>query len=181
MGQDKGLIQTGEETWTDLAGRNLKAAGIDLLLLSIRAEQSAIYRDRFAAIEYVIDEGEPPGPLGGILSVFRRYPGDLFVLAVDMPLVDAGLIQMLCRSPGPHGAMFIIEDRLEPLCALYRRAGLERIEALLAAGKLSGHGLQQLRKHLDLELTAADNETRAKLRSLNTPEELADAASGGSL
>jgi molybdopterin-guanine dinucleotide biosynthesis protein A len=73
------------------------------------------------------------GPAAGLLAGLDRFlrPPDLVaVLAVDMPRVGPGTFARLVEALGPtyDGAVLVDQEgRQQPLCAVYRRAGLDRV------------------------------------------------------
>ncbi len=96
----------------------------------------------------VSDERPERGPLAGIEAALREAvrlgAEGVFVLAADLPLVDAagvravveGLGSELASAPSRNG-----EPPFEPLCAAYRVACLEEAGALLDAGEGAAHRL----------------------------------------
>jgi len=86
---------------------------------------------RFSEIEgvrIVHDRMPGLGPLGGIHAGVEEASGDLlFVVACDMPCVDAGVIKELFSRIDRHDAVIPAwdKDRLEPLHAIYRRSAIQ--------------------------------------------------------
>lgn len=79
------------------------------------------------------------GPLGGIASGLRAAGNDwALVLAADLPLLGAALLDGLLRHPCAGAALIprhADPARIEPLLALYRRSCLPGLESYLAAGR----------------------------------------------
>ena len=73
------------------------------------------------------------GPAAGLLAGLDRFlrPPDLVaVLAVDMPRVGPGTFARLVEAldPAYDGAVLVDQEgRRQPLCAVYRRAALDRV------------------------------------------------------
>ncbi|MCR9141499.1 MAG: molybdenum cofactor guanylyltransferase [bacterium] len=177
-------------TWGERACRLLEGCGLPVVL-SIRADRHAEYAQRFPERTLVVDDDpNVPGPLGALLSVYRATRRSLFVLAVDMPFMHADTVRLLLdrfvqnQQAFPDGAgeryggvCFGDGQRIDPLCAVYAAEALAVLEAR-AAG-LKRYDLQQLRTLLNLEvLTPAETE-RARLRNLNSPEDLRAAGGAG--
>jgi molybdopterin-guanine dinucleotide biosynthesis protein A len=65
---------------------------------------------------------EPIGPLGGIISAFRRFPDNtFFVLACDLPFFDQEAARYLLakRNAAKQATVFELDDKVEPLCAIF--------------------------------------------------------------
>ncbi|HXW60316.1 MAG TPA: NTP transferase domain-containing protein [Myxococcota bacterium] len=69
---------------------------------------------------------EPCGPIGGIISAFKKYPHkSLFVLACDMPFFDAHAAQFLLANRAEVKLATIFDNEqslIEPLCGIYEPA-----------------------------------------------------------
>lgn len=78
------------------------------------------------------------GPLGGIHAALRYSPADLnLMLAVDMPFVSRALLAFLfATAQGNHATITVprVGNRLQPLCAVYRRQFAAVAERSLRAG-----------------------------------------------
>src|SRR5438270_11935623 len=88
---------------------------------------------RPADVEFVPDVPPSRGPLSGISSVLSRTTSDhLLVLGVDMPFMSPGYLRDLFERTRPScGVVPMIDDRAEPLAAIYpRTAELDLIDAL---------------------------------------------------
>lgn len=68
---------------------------------------------------------EPIGPLGGIMSAFKKQPeAAFFVLACDLPFFDKMAAQFLLRQRNlkKKATVFVKDDEIEPLCGIYEPA-----------------------------------------------------------
>jgi molybdopterin-guanine dinucleotide biosynthesis protein A len=69
---------------------------------------------------------EPIGPLGGIISAFRRFPDHaLFVLACDLPYFVAAAAEYLVAMRNDRRLASVFTDEkglVEPLCGIYEPA-----------------------------------------------------------
>ena len=140
----------------------------------------------------ILDVVEGAGPLAGLLAALERAGGlgakGVIALACDMPLVGKAeleplLRQVEMRAPGEGGmgspeikasdaAMWMVDDREQPLCAVYRLSCLPAARAAFGAGKrrlvaifdpaaTGGHAPV-------LERLSPDEKTSARLVNLNT-------------
>lgn len=173
MGRDKGLLtltpgetgaaahETGtaahetegvatRQTWASRALTLMESLDIPCVL-SVNARQLEAYGDLFGIEKLVVDSGDMPGPLGGILSIHRRYPDkDLLPLACDMIRMDRETLTILIRAYEETAADFYAYQLAgsafaEPFPGIYRGEALGRIgqdapvslQRLLKAGGLT--------------------------------------------
>jgi len=128
-------------------------------------------------VETVSDVHPGRGPLAGVHAAMRiaRHP-HLFVVACDMPGLDAGVIRFLLgRIDGADAIVPCWDGDIEPLHAVYAVRVLPVIERCLADGRSA---MRQF-----LPLVRVDYVSEAELRdvsaaaasftNVNTPEELA--------
>jgi molybdopterin-guanine dinucleotide biosynthesis protein A len=102
-----------------------------------------VLRECFPEVLAIREDDVPGlGPIGGIATALRRAP-EIFVVACDMPFLDAALIrEMAAQLPG-YDAVAIPG---EPLHAAYSARILPVIERQIATGNYSmNHLLSQLR------------------------------------
>ncbi|HEV3411030.1 MAG TPA: molybdenum cofactor guanylyltransferase [Puia sp.] len=134
MGRDKGLIGWDGVCWAARMGRLLAAFGMPVVY-SIRAEQEAAYSVVLPEARMVADAVEIDGPLNGLFSVHRRFVDrDLLVLACDMQDMDEVTIGELIGEYRKGGAEFYVYyegEFVQPFCAVYTAAGLERVSSML--------------------------------------------------
>jgi molybdenum cofactor guanylyltransferase len=119
-----------------------------------------VLRQCFAEV-LVIREDDVPGlgPIGGIATALRRVP-EIFVVACDMPALEAALIrEMAARLPG-YDAVAIPR---EPLHAAYSARSLPIIEEQITAGN---YRMQDLLARLRVNWFTA-----APIINVNTREE----------
>jgi molybdopterin-guanine dinucleotide biosynthesis protein A len=170
MGRDKASIEIGGRTLVERASLRLAVCCDEVLVASGGRPLVPGLRS--------VGDGPGRGPAAGILGAAAAAPGHpLLVLACDLPLVPAALLELLLEAagdrdlvlPGPAG-------RLEPLCALYRPAALEALASQVAAGVLAPHRLARrpdlrVRVLRDEELTPLGDPSRM-FTNLNRPEDL---------
>lgn len=134
MGQDKALL-----TWPP-AGRTLLEHALDRLAPQV--EELLVVGDpakHGEAGPFVVPDLWPgSGPLGGLLTAMRYATHDrLLVLAVDMPLVDASLLERLKNAMGNQTDSVVPRrgERWEPLSAAYHRRCSTVFETMFHAGE----------------------------------------------
>ena len=100
-----------------------------------------------ARADLVIEDHYPAcGPAGGILSALEQCPGDVFVLAGDLPHMSATVVQHILNEAQlrPRSAVWAVladADGLHPCIGLYRQVLRRRLAERLAAGVASLHDL----------------------------------------
>lgn len=121
----------------------------------------AVLRECFPEV-FVIRQDDVPGlgPIGGLATALRRAP-EVFVVACDMPFLDAGLIWRMASDLPGYDAVAIPG---EPLHAAYDARILPVVEQQIAAGD---YGMQHLLARLRVKFVEA-----APIINVNTPEEL---------
>jgi molybdopterin-guanine dinucleotide biosynthesis protein B/molybdopterin-guanine dinucleotide biosynthesis protein len=124
LGRDKALISS--------RGRTLVGRAVDLLEgLFARVVLVAPGRPEYAALEVerLADRWPDAGPLAGIeAALFSAAGSPVFVLACDLPMVDAELVTSLAAvrpdfgADGPAARLAQADGVLQPLCGLYGAA-----------------------------------------------------------
>lgn len=178
MGTDKGLLNSGAQTWAQTAMDKLSSLNLEVFL-SVNVIQFTDYLPCFTEKQLIKDNGdlEVNGPLAGVLSVHLEYPDeDLFVLACDMPLMDAVILNELLlvygENPAADAYIFSNEDEPEPLCAIYTAKGLSYIIHLLKANELTKHSMKFMLGHLHVFTVALNAEQKKYFRNFNSGAEL---------
>ncbi len=174
MGRDKAFVT--------LEGRTLLARMLDLarsVTDGVRIVGDAEKYSHFAPVVQDIYPG--CGPLGGIHAALRSSESDLnLVLAIDTPFVSLGLLLYLiqrARSADATVTVVRMEERWQPLCAVYRKQFADVSEEALREGRYKiGALFGQIRTQVitDADLQVAGFSPRI-FRNLNTPQELAEA------
>jgi molybdopterin-guanine dinucleotide biosynthesis protein A len=115
------------------------------------------------------------GPLGGVVTGLTAVEeGYHFIAACDMPCLRSAVIRLLLEEArGADGAVPEIEDRLEPLCAVYHTRCAEPLRACLESGtRALHHALQTLNlKSVSEETIRAVDKNLISFTNVNTPEE----------
>jgi molybdenum cofactor guanylyltransferase len=148
MGMDKGLLPSGDLTWSQLACKKLEDVGLPIVI-SINASQQQSYLNYFDASQLITDHPilGINGPLTGLLSVHLKYPTDsLLTLGCDMLLMESRILKLLIQTfndnPDYDVYVFSNDHNLEPLCAIYTPSGLSSILHQHQQGGLTSHSMK---------------------------------------
>jgi molybdopterin-guanine dinucleotide biosynthesis protein A len=138
MGQDKGALVYHAEPQVLHAWRLLSAVCEQAYVSTNRSRATAApYRE----LPLILDDGDFEGPIAGLEAAWRLHPGAAWlVLAVDMPLVDVELLNVLvaARNSSALATAFENDDGvLEPLCAVWEPAAREALNRAMRAGERS--------------------------------------------
>lgn len=94
---------------------------------------------RPADVQFVADVPPSRGPLSGLAaSLATMHSTHLLALAIDMPLMTPEYLTSLCSRIRPcRGVITKIDERLEPLAAIYPREALTSIRSALSGEDFS--------------------------------------------
>lgn len=172
-----------EKAFVTLQGRPLIAHVLDRFGPQVGAVVINANGDagRFAAFGLeVVPDGRPDlaGPLAGIAAGLRaareRGWSLLATCPSDAPFLPGDAVRRLLDGLGDNQAACLsVGDRLEPLFALWRVTALDCVEDALARGRLAVRAAMAEVGHATVPARAGDD-----LANLNTPEDLAAAATG---
>jgi molybdenum cofactor guanylyltransferase len=171
MGEDKALIRIAGkpiiETIADLFHKLFK----ETLVVADR-KQSYLYL-RLAVHQ---DISPDQGALGGLYTgLVRSSFLNSFVVACDMPCLNAGVINYLCREAGGYDVVVPrTEDGYQPLHALYSKRCIEPIRNILSEKKtriVDFYPLVRVRVVEAREFFSIDPQMQSFI-NINTPEEL---------
>lgn len=178
MGTDKGLLKSNNIYWAKNAANKMALLNLPVGL-SVNANQLTEYSSLFLSSDLIEDKVSLniKGPLNGVLSVHLRYPHeDLFVLAVDMPLMDISILHQLLRlyslQPSNDAFVFTNEGEAEPLCGIYRANGLAHILQLHQTKLIKKQSMKFVLEHLQTSLTSLNEEQKIYFKNINTDAEL---------
>lgn len=131
MGRDKSQLMLAGETLLERQVKLARTVGAQEVFIST---PSAIESKRLGCVG-VRDRFADCGPLAGIESALTHcHHGQLLVLAVDMPQVDARILLDLLGSCTPDiGVVSRVAGRIEPLVAIYPKATAALATELLLA------------------------------------------------
>ncbi len=165
MGADKARLQWRGQSLVNRAVAALKASGCTRVLVS----------GDYPELAHVVDRFPDRGPLGGLASIGQVAPeARWLVLAVDQPLVEAGLLRPLLDGllAGVECARGLCRYGEEPLpMALVVSADTRRWMLSAVTGDSGHRSLKSLQERLRIHALPADAAMRARLRGANTPDE----------
>ena len=171
MGQDKATIRSRDRPLWEHQLDLLRKLEPEMLLVSARIDPPW----RPASVEFVPDAHPSLGPLGGIGAALARITSDhLLVLAVDMPFVTPGYLRGLFQHAGSgRGVVPIIENRAEPLAAIYpREACIDFADALSGTDFSLQPLVAKLTADGKLQPIQVSGDDKALFRNLNEPADL---------
>lgn len=134
MGVPKHLLERGGVTWLELILSQLRVVAEQVVISGSGKIPPALH-----GIPVVLDIHGLQGPLAGILSIFRRFPGvSWLVVACDMPDITIEALNWLLGQRGPE-VRAILPDlngdgMVEPLLAYYDQSCLHLLEKTASAG-----------------------------------------------
>jgi molybdenum cofactor guanylyltransferase len=135
MGKDKAtLLFRGKSLWQiqlELL-RKLEPAEI---FVSARTDPAW----RPAGVQFVADDPPSRGPVSGLAAALARmHAKHLLVLAIDMPFMTEKYLRFLCGQIEPgRGVLPKIDNRAEPLAAIYPQEALANVQSALSGKDFS--------------------------------------------
>ncbi len=166
MGTDKAYLDVDGTPLLERAARLALTSGFATLVVG-RARPADWLLD---GVDFVEDALPGRGPLGGLETALRLGPTPVLALACDMPLLTPDALRWLTDESalrrGEHGLAVRNSGRWEPLFSVYSPACLALVEARLAAGRLSLHGLIEAG---NFALADAPDWVASQLVNVNTP------------
>jgi molybdopterin-guanine dinucleotide biosynthesis protein A len=127
IGRNKAFLKIGDKTFIETLIAKLQKLFNGII---ISTKQPAPYRHlKSAKVAIVNDRSKVLGSLIGIYSALRKAPTKyIFVIAVDMPNIETGLIKRLLRNYKGYDVIIPKTRKgLEPLCAVYSKKCLPHI------------------------------------------------------
>jgi molybdopterin-guanine dinucleotide biosynthesis protein MobB len=164
MGRDKRSLRLGDQT---LLERNLAFLHglFPVVAVSLRPGQG-VELPMGNLAEVVVDRYEG-SPLGGIATSLEHFEAPLFVLAVDIAFPDERTVaDLLDAFRGVDVALPIVDDKLEPLHAVYSPRCLPAMRRLLERGR---HRVIDI--FPDVRVATVPFPTAEHFRNVNTPED----------
>jgi molybdopterin-guanine dinucleotide biosynthesis protein A len=182
MGVPKASLPFGPETMLQRVVRLLSDVVSPIVIVAARDQALP---ELPSSVIVTRDEREARGPLEGLRAGLKALPETVsaaYVTGCDVPLLEPAFVQRMFDLLGRDDiAVMEIDGFPHPLSAVYRRATLPHVEALLAQDRLRPVFLfdaVKTRRVKPEEMVDVDAGLRT-LRNLNTPEDyraaLADA------
>jgi molybdopterin-guanine dinucleotide biosynthesis protein A len=165
MGMDKALLEVDGRPMATRVTAALTAAGADPVI-AVGGDEAGL---RAIGLEWWPDRFPGEGPLGGVLSAFDGLAECELVaaMATDLPRLTEAVVRALASALGRHDAAMASTGRLEPLCALWRRASCAPV--LRAAFEDGERAVHRAVVGLDVVEVAV---APALLRNINNPADL---------
>ena len=135
MGQDKAFLSFGEKFLIEDMVERFYAISEKVCISSALGDVAEkMIRIKNKPME-AADVYKDIGPLGGIYSLLHCVKDDIFVVAVDMPLVDVKLVEcMLQLADGKAAVLQRKNGKLEPLFAYYTQKCKETALSQIQSG-----------------------------------------------
>lgn len=141
MGRDKGALSYGAGTLAEFQTARLAAIFEEVWLVAKRPPDYA-----FGAARVLLDDTPDLAAIHGLRRALREAKDRLFVLAVDLPALSAGVIRMIGERGEATRSQALVpraDGRLQPLAAVWRRTVLAELDRRVSKGELSLHGLAE--------------------------------------
>jgi len=171
MGHDKATLQfRGAPLW-QIQLELLQTLSPNEIFISAQTDPPW----RPANIQFVPDDQPSRGPLSGIAAALSRSTtGHLVALAIDMPFMTANYLRKLCEKRRPGiGVVPLIENRAEPLAAIYPRQAHDDAVVALSGSDFSLQSLvSKLMTAGKLQAIKVSDEEKAFFHNLNEPRDL---------
>jgi molybdopterin-guanine dinucleotide biosynthesis protein A len=172
MGKDKAtLLFRGKPLWQIQIELLRKLEPTEIF---VSARTNPAWRP--ADAQFVADDPPSRGPISGLAASLAEMGGShLLALAIDMPFMTEKYLTFVCSKIEPgRGVIARIEDRFEPLTAIYPQEALADFRRALTGTDFS---LQTMAGCLVAEgkfrVIVVTKDERKLFRSLNAPVDMA--------
>ena len=161
---NKALLSYKEKTFIE----NIIEAGKNFKKVVIVANNKEIYRD--FNVDVISDIYVGNGPLSGIHSALSYSDTDkVLCVACDMPLISKDTLEFLANVKEEYEVLVPrVNDRLQPLCSIYSKKILGKIEKAL---ENDDNKLQKLIYSLDYKEVHEKSLTEGEFFNINTPDD----------
>ncbi|HEX4066100.1 MAG TPA: molybdenum cofactor guanylyltransferase [Acidobacteriaceae bacterium] len=141
MGRDKARLELGGRALVEIALGQLRELGLEVRICGShpglsRSDLSRSDLSDFAPV--IADRFTQCGPLGGVEAALHASDAELnLFLPVDLPRIPASFLRWLMERAESSGAVATvptIEDRPQPLCAVYGRRLRDGLRKSLESG-----------------------------------------------
>ena len=99
-----------------------------------------------APARLLLDRGSVRAPIHGLVRALEEVSDRVFILAVDLPVVNADVLRAIAERGLASAAPAVVpraDGRLQPLAAVWRVSVLPAARERVARGELSLHGLAE--------------------------------------
>ncbi len=166
MGRDKGLVLLKGKPMVSYVLDALKETEIPISIIA----NNIPYRSfAFPVFSDVVTE---KGPMGGLLTAFENSEAEVvFLVSCDMPLISSEVIKQLLELADRDKIIAtVVEERVNPLFALFPVTLKKEVEKRIASGRLKMTDLILENKHTLVSSIA--RERPGIFRNVNNEEEL---------
>lgn len=132
MGEDKSKLIYKGKTFTD----NIIEASQDFMEIIVISNNKDITNNKKVKIIEDIYIGY--GPMGGIYTALTNSKYEkVLCIACDMPLIKRETLNLIGKFKEEYEVLAPkIEDKIEPLCSVYSKRSLSKIEGLIKENKV---------------------------------------------
>lgn len=136
MGRPKAMLRADGRTLIERSVAELRPRFSDLVVVAAPAACEQFHIPALA-VTIVRDARPYQGPAPALKLGLETVRSQLaFVCSCDLPMLDADVAAALCSMIGGYDALVpLINGRLQPLHAVYRRSCARALGAMLAAGE----------------------------------------------
>ena len=174
MGTPKATLPFGPESMLQRVVRLLSSVVDPIIVVAARQQSLPELADHVIVVR---DEREHRGPLEGLRAGLKALPNSVdsaYVTSCDVPLLVPGFVTRMIALLGDNDiAVMEVDGVPHPLSAVYRRATLPQVEALLERDQLRPVFLfdaVSTRRVRPEEMSSVDPQLRT-LRNLNTRDD----------
>jgi molybdenum cofactor guanylyltransferase len=171
MGQDKTTLLFHAKSLWQIQLELLRKLEPTEIFVSARTEP--VWRP--ADVQFVADDLPSRGPLSGLAaSLTRMRAQHLLALAIDMPFMTAEYLTFLCSQIEPcRGVIAKIDDRFEPLSAIYPQEALANFQSALLGPDFSMQTVaDRLAAEGKLRVVSVTSQEKKLFLNLNEPADL---------
>ncbi|MCF8569490.1 molybdenum cofactor guanylyltransferase [Gordonia sp. HY002] len=142
MGQDKAALEFDGVTMLTRIADTIAQRCSPVLVAAPATSQAYRELSNESDLQWVTDEKEGSGPLGGLVAALHAADAAgadvAFVCATDMPLIEAGLVDELLAGLTESIDVVIAHDsqRDHPMAGVYRTRAVGGLHELVDAGEL---------------------------------------------
>lgn len=129
---DKSLVQLNGQTLTEIIHQNLESIFNNIYIVG--------KENHFPNFNFINDNKFVQCPLNGIVTALEHNQNDwIFVIACDLPLVEASIINELygCITSSTQIVLPKVNNTLQPLCAFYHMSVLKIFNSAIGKGDYS--------------------------------------------
>jgi len=176
MGMDKGLLKHQTQVWAEVAFHKAADLGIPVYV-SIHSSQLSAYTGIFPDHLLLTDTIPIRGPLAGVLTAHAAFPEtDWLVLACDLRDMTREVLHLLTQHYRQATAyeylIFEKDGEPEPLCAIYRSAGLQKMMHRFRQQMLSKFSMKYILAMSVTQVIQLDELMHPAFKNYNSPDDL---------